>query len=121
MGMRMICDELERQHRKTATGLDKWTPSAVARVLKNPFYSGVIEYRKEYVPDYLEQKKVLNHGEVDKIVVQGKHKPIVTKEEFDRVKSLLDAHKVKSKDNQGELGTNNTGGVWSKKLVCQCG
>ena len=29
MGMRMICDELERQHRKTATGLDKWTPSAV--------------------------------------------------------------------------------------------
>ena len=53
--------------------------------MNNPFYCGIILYRKEYVPDYLEQKKVKNWGEVEQIAVEGSHEPIVTKEEFEKV------------------------------------
>ena len=32
----------------------------------------------------LEQKKVINYGDVENIVVEGKHEPIISKEDFDR-------------------------------------
>ena len=57
--------------------------------MNNPFYCGIILYRKEYVPDYLEQKKVKNWGEVEQIAVEGSHEPIVTKEEFEKVRKML--------------------------------
>ena len=48
---------LKQAGRKTSTGLTRWYSSYISRVLNNPFYCGMIVYRKEYVPDYLEQKK----------------------------------------------------------------
>ena len=40
-------------------------------MLRNPFYSGTIVYRKSYVPDYLEQKPKMNYGDVDQVIVEG--------------------------------------------------
>ena len=33
------------------------------------FTSGTVIYRKQYIPDYLEQKHKTNYGEVEKIIV----------------------------------------------------
>ena len=63
----------------------------------------MIVYRKEYVPDYLEQKKVRNWGEVEQIAVIGSHKPIVTREEFEQVKTILNS-KSFSVNNRGRKG-----------------
>ena len=35
-----------------------WLSGNINRVLRNPFYCGRIVYRKQYVPDYLVQKKI---------------------------------------------------------------
>ena len=51
-----IADELTRREAKTSTGLTNWSAAYISRVLRNPFYSGTIVYRKSYIPDYLEQK-----------------------------------------------------------------
>lgn len=51
-----IADELTKQEARTSTGLTNWSAPYISRVLRNPFYSGTIVYRKSYVPDYLEQK-----------------------------------------------------------------
>ena len=56
-GLRSIQFELEQRGIKTAKGLSHWDCSNIGRILKNPFYCGILEYRKQYVPDYLEQKK----------------------------------------------------------------
>ena len=48
--------------RKTSQGKDKWFPTVISHVLKNSFYCGIITYHKEYVPDYLKQKKVKKDG-----------------------------------------------------------
>ena len=90
MGMRKIQFALEAAGRMTSTGLTKWYSSYISRVLNNPFYCGIIVYRKEYVPDYLEQKKVRNFGDVEQIAVEGTHEPIITKEEFEKVRKMLD-------------------------------
>lgn len=122
IGLRAIQFELEKQGRKTATGKTNWDCTVISRVLKNPFYYGMIEYRKQYVPDYLEQKKINNHGEVEKIRVKGKHEPIVTEEEFMLVQSRLGKNSQKAKNAGGKTGLKEHADVWGRKLICgECG
>ena len=119
-GCTAIKYECEAKGYKTSTGLSKWSSSYIARLLRNPFYSGTIVYRKQYVPNYLEQKHKTNYGEVNNIIVEGKHKPIITKEEFDKVQKMLDEKSTKIYMNKMKrIGVPKS--IWTKKLKCQCG
>lgn len=120
MGMRKIQFELEQRGRLTATGKTRWDSGVISRVLRNPFYCGTIVYRKQYVPDYLEQKKINNFDNVEQVIVEGKHQPIVTKEQFNIVKGMLDGNSI-SKGNRGRTGKKPPGNVWTKLLICECG
>ncbi len=120
-GLRAIQFELEQMGRKTATGLTNWACSNISRVLRNSFYCGIIEYRKQYVPDYLEQKKINNHGEVERIRVKGTHEPIVTEAEYARVMERFEGKVQKTKDNSKYTGLRDHSDVWGRKLVCTCG
>lgn len=118
-GLRKIQFILEQEGRKTSMGKTKWSSQVIARVLKNEFYCGVIEYRKEFVPDYLVQKKVKNKGEVERVVVKGTHEPIITEEQFKRVQEIL---KSKVRERNGKsVGHVIPQDVYCRKLICQCG
>jgi len=119
MGLRQIQFALESAGRLTATGLKNWSCSTISRVLNNAFYCGTIVYRKEYVPDYLEQKKVKNNGEIENIVTEGSHVSIISKEEYERVRKRMDA-RTQSVNNRGKRGKHASGDVWTKKLKCSC-
>ena len=112
--------ELEKRGYKTATGLTKWDTTKINRVLKNSFYCGTIEYRKSYIPDYLEQKHKKNNGEVEKIYAEGKHEPIVTKEEFALVQKMLKERMTCNKGKVTNQGVKSDS-VWVRKLQCLCG
>lgn len=120
MGMRKIQFELEKAGRLTATGLTNWSCANIGRILNNPFYCGTVVYRKQFVPDYLEQKKINNFDYVDKVVVEGTHEPIITKEEFEQVQKILST-KSASIGNKGARGRHVSNDVWCKKLKCSCG
>ena len=72
-GLQKIKFELEKRHIRTSTGNESWHPTVISNVLKNSFYCGIITYHKEYVPDYLEQKKIKNHGEMELTQKKGIH------------------------------------------------
>ena len=57
-GVRAIKYELESLGYKTAEGNSHWHDANISRILQNPFYTGKIRYRTQYVPDFLEQKKI---------------------------------------------------------------
>ena len=118
-GEREIQLELEQMGRLTSMGCKRWSTASISRVLNNPLYSGTLVYRNHYVPDYLEQKIVRNNGEVEKIVVEGKHEPIISKEDFARVQEKLNERKARRQGKQ--YGTKDVADVWGKKLVCSCG
>ncbi len=103
-GVRKIQNIMEQEGRKTATGLTRWQAGNINRVLSNSFYCGRIEYRKQYVPDYLTQKKINNHGEIERVYVERTHEPIITPEEFDMVQALKKKHTI-----------------WASKCRCTCG
>lgn len=89
MGVRQIQFELEKEGVLTAMGKTMWYESNISKILKNPFYAGILEYHKQFTPDFLEQKKINNFGEIDRLRVDGRHEPIVTLEEFNRVQEIM--------------------------------
>lgn len=118
-GSRKIQFLLEQEGRKTSLGKTNWSASNILRILKNPFYCGRIEYRKQYVPDYLTQKKINNKGEIERITVKGNHQPIVSEEAFDKVQEMLKSS-VTKKDGK-TYGKPLADNVWVRKLKCKCG
>lgn len=123
-GVRKIQDIMEQEGRKTASGLTRWQAGNINRVLGNSFYYGRIEYRKQYVPDYLTQKKINNHGEIEKIYVEGSHEAIITPEVFDEAQRLKEKRSTVKKDEHGNIirkGQSPCKNVWAAKCRCTCG
>lgn len=119
-GTTIIANELEKLGYLTATGKKKWSASYIARVLQNPFYCGTIVYRKSYIPDFLEQKPKKNNGEVEQVIVEGKHTPIISKEDFEKVQMIIQEHsKYIEKGKKAAIAAPKS--IWSKKLRCNCG
>ena len=120
MGVETIKFELERQHRLTAMGKEKWFASVISKTLQNTFYCGIITYHKEYTPDYLEQVKVLNHGEIEFTRTKGRHEPIVTEEEFEQVQRIMNSRR-RIREGYKKNGSNPSKILWCKLLECNCG
>ena len=121
-GVRKIQDIMEQEGRKTAMGLTRWQSGNVNRILQNPFYCGRIVYRKQYVPDYLVQKKINNYGAVDKVYVEGTHEILVSPEDFDRAQEIRDQHRMHKRDKNGRpQGQSPCKHLWGNKVVCTCG
>ena len=122
-GSKKIKYELEKLGRVTSTGLNRWSESYIIRVLRNSFYCGTIVYRKQFVPDYLEQKHKKNNGEVEQVIIEGRHTPIISKEVFEKVQEKLkdNAKLIVSSNTSRGIGNRGKESIWGKKLVCKCG
>lgn len=127
-GVRAIKYELESLGYKTAEGNSHWHDANISRILQNPFYTGKIRYRTQYVPDFLEQKKINNLGEIAVEYAQGTHTPIISQEDFDRVQAGLSAHREELNamnpdraTRQRVFGKRPPVDMWTKLLICECG
>ena len=119
-GSQKIKKQLEKDGDLTAMGKSLWHYATISHILKNRLYCGELEYRKEYVPDYLEQKRAKNNGELERIIVEGKHQPIVTKEEFEKVQKLIEEKRPQMEHCRKNRGIHSDD-LWRRKLRCQCG
>ena len=96
-------------------------------IIKNEYTNatttGMVTYHKQYTPDYLTQVKVPNHGEIEKTQTQGRHEPIVSVEDFDKVQQMLNAKRktLKNLNTWENRGVNPTKILWCKLMVCECG
>ena len=82
-----------------------------------------LEYHKPFTPDFLEQKKINNFGEIDRLIVEDGHAPIVTLEEFNRVQEIMESKRLKNPANKtGRKGKGKkpVSDVWCRLLVCAC-
>ena len=120
-GVQKIKYELEKRGILTSAGNKNWHAEVISNILHNSFYAGTIVYKKELSNDYLEQKRIKNRGQADQIVVEGKHIPIVSKEEFEEVQKIFKKRAI-NKENTNKLQmVFPPQRIWSKKLVCECG
>lgn len=122
-GVRKIQFMLEQAGRKTAEGKSNWYASAISKTLKRKFYCGLLDYGQQYSDGYKTQRRKKNYGEVDRVVIQGPHEPIVTVEEFNKVQEILESHlkQLPGVQTGPRSGQKQKKDVWSKLLVCICG
>ena len=124
-GLRAIQIRLEQEGRLTATGKTTWHCANISKILKNSFYCGLITYHKQFVPDYLEQKRVNNFGEIEQTIVKGRHEPIISEEEYRQVQQLLNARNETLINNESgkrrEHGVKPPVNVWTDLMICSCG
>ena len=59
------------------------------------FLYGLCALFRTYISDYLDHKPHFNRGEVEQIIVKGKHEPIVTEEEYYKVQEMLRSRQIR--------------------------
>lgn len=67
---------------------------------------------------------MINYGDVENIVVEGKHEPIISKEDFDRVQEKLNSRRQEMpyvKTCRLPNGIRPPTSVWCTLLRCVCG
>jgi DNA invertase Pin-like site-specific DNA recombinase len=91
MSILQISKFLEEQKIPSSAGKPVWTTSAIQRILRNEKYAGDILLQKFLTADYISHKTVRNEcTEVPAYYIENHHAPIVSKDVFRRVQTILD-------------------------------
>lgn len=85
LSLSSIVKELYQKGVKSPTGNDRWTVSAIDKILSNEKYVGNVLLQKTYVSDVLKHAKIKNDGEKAKYLYENNHEGIIDKETFDLV------------------------------------
>ena len=83
-----IADYLNKKGIKTNND-NKWSGTAILRILKNEKYCGDLLQKKSYTPNYLTHEKRQNNGYEEKVYIKNHHKPIVSRKIFNAVQKKL--------------------------------
>jgi len=122
-GSLKICKHLTELHRETATGLVKWSPPTVVRIISNGTYTGRVCYNKSRSNNFLEQHRVLNLDRSTYEYAEGNFPPIISLETWERAQQLMQAKRKPVAMKSGKITHSNRSSkdLWVNKLRCSCG
>ena len=69
--------------------IQSWSPTAIARILRNEKYAGDVLQKKTVTPNFLTHKAVKNNGLEEKIFLKDHHDPIVSRDLWERAQCIL--------------------------------
>ena len=96
-----------------------WRASTIRGILRNEKYTGACLFQKTYSDFHFKRHK--NNGDRDQFLIEDHHEPIVSKEEFEMVETLLQQRAREKNIQQGNRRYQNRY-PFSNKLVCgECG
>ena len=93
-----LCEYMRDKGMKNTTG-GQVRPSAFHKLLRNPFYHGLISWKRR------SNNKVY--------LYEGNHEPLITKALFDKIQEIL--------DGRGQKITSRHCYTYSKMIRCECG
>ena len=112
-----IANELNRLGADRGHNREKWYPSTVNYILTNISYTGDMIWQKTFATDTIPFRQVRNRGQKPQYFAENCHPPIVSRDEFQRVQSLMAARK-----EQFTGGAKPRTSVYSKRIYCgECG
>lgn len=80
---------LEENGYKTAKGSAAWSKATIRGILTNEKYKGDVLMQKSYVVDLFSKKVAKNNGELPMYLVKNHHKPIISREVWDKVQVVI--------------------------------
>ena len=80
----MISKWLQANHIPTPTGRERWSRETISKLLRNEKYVGNVLLQKTFARELLSDKRVKNHGEQPRYLIEQHHLAIVSRELFER-------------------------------------
>lgn len=119
IGVKAICRRLESMHIKTKSGLDKWKPSIIFKMLENVHYIGYVRWNWRKTVTVIENQEIKKlrpraKGVEEYLVYKGRHDGIISEELFNK------AQEVKGTRHRTRPDTTLKN-PFSGLMYCKCG
>ncbi len=118
-GTHVIARELYEEGVAPPKAKDKpWSSTMILRILRNEKYCGDLLQKKYCTPNFLDHKKIANHGQEEQVYLRDHHKAIVSRDMFERTQAELN-RRAPSDEQKVRYSSR----YWcSGKIVCgECG
>lgn len=110
MGTVAIANDLNKIHAPLPVKAKQWYSTTVMYILRNERYIGDSLYQKKYTTNTLPFTMKYNNGEKSQYYVTDTHEPIVSKEQFEAAKQIIEQRKL-SPDAKKQQ-ENNMRSMW---------
>ena len=120
IGCFVLARELTEKGYKTKIGNTTWSDSSVRGIIKNEKYVGDILMGKTFTLDPISKRRLDNFGEEEKYYIKNNHEPIISREQFNKAKEILE--KRSKNHNQGRMKKHSLKYAFSSIMKCAyCG
>lgn len=96
-GTHVIARELREEGIKPMR-VKEWQNTVILRILRNEKYCGDLVQKKTYTPDFLSHEKKYNRGQEEFVIIKDHHKPIISRELFEKANCILNEKSLSQKD-----------------------
>ena len=97
----------------------KWYAGSIKNILTNEKYTGDVIFQKTYTDDSLNRH--INYGERDRFLCKDHHEPIISHEDFEKVRAVLNQRAIE-KGNGTDTYRYQNRYCFSGKIKCgECG
>jgi DNA invertase Pin-like site-specific DNA recombinase len=112
-----IAKELNELGIPRTNGREVWHHSTVSYILTNISYTGDMIWQKSFATDDIPFRQLRNNGQKPKYFVENCHEPIISKEDYEQVQTLM-----RSRRTQANSGKPSGASLLTKKVYCgNCG
>ncbi len=120
-GTAKIARGLNEENIPTITGV-KWRGSTVRRMIGNEKYCGDVLLQKTVTADSVTFKRKRNKGDLPQYYIKNNHEPIISREDFARVKELLEIRKAEKGMTEETIKKMKNRYPLTGKIICgNCG
>ena len=119
MGAYVIAKMLNDHKIPTIRGSAKWQASVIQEILQNPVYEGDALFQRSYTEHQFPFTRKVNHGQMNMYLTKDAHPPIITHEEAEAVRSVME-YRYRTLGMDGEKYKNRY--IFSGRIICgDCG
>lgn len=118
VGTYAIAKRLKDNNIPTIRGCEKWQSNVVKGILLNPVYEGDELRQRTYTEEHFPFSRKVNNGQVNMYLIKDTHPPIVTHEESEAVRSVMEY-----RNNTLHMTGNTTNRyLFTGRIICgDCG
>ena len=119
MGAYVIAKMLNDHKIPTIRDSEKWQDSGVKNILMNPVYEGDALRQRTYTETQFPFTRKENKGQMNMYLTKDAHPPIITHEEAEAVRSIME-YRSRTLNMNGERSQNRY--IFSSRIICgDCG
>lgn len=119
MGVYVIAKMLNDAKIPTIRESEKWQDSVVKNILTNPVYEGDALHQRTYTEKQFPFTRKVNYGQMNMYLTSDAHPPIITHEEAEAVRSIME-YRSRTLNMNGERSQSRY--IFSSRIICgECG